>query len=331
MRRATDRIQALLRAVLLAVLVIGGPAATTYAGHAAYTSAMRSGHAPAAAWHQVPALILRVRPIATLPQSPFAIGSATLSVRWTPPNGPSRTGQITGRADTAPGSMMTVWIDKAGRLTAPPPTRAAVAEHVIGAVAATAAALALLLSAVSGAASLMLDRYRLARWEADWLAVEPHWTKGGKQPGAPNPQPVTLWTARAQVTEGRMTSADPSAPGAFEGSDQLAVQFGGARTAYGRDISHSCRSLASAACCSGSIVPAVLSAPNTGLRQPHEQAAWTLPSPSWWMVVWWSTAAGPATGERPGRSASASRRRGPGPGRRPAWLARRCRAPAPAR
>jgi hypothetical protein len=40
------------------------------------------------------------------------------------------------------------------------------------------------------------------------------------------------------------------------------------------------------------MVPAVLSAPNTGLRQPHEQAAWTPPSPISWIVVWWSTAIG---------------------------------------
>ena len=60
----------------------------------------------------------------------------------------------------------------------PPLTRAGVADHVIGAVAVTAAALALLLSAVGWAASLVLDRYRLARWEADWLAVEPQWTNG---------------------------------------------------------------------------------------------------------------------------------------------------------
>ena len=33
------------------------------------------------------------------------------------------------------------------------------------------------------------------------------------------------------------------------------------------------------------MVPVLLSAPNTGLRQPHEQTAWTVPSPSCWMVV----------------------------------------------
>ncbi len=177
MRRTTDRIQALLRAVLLALLVVGGPIATTYAGHAAYISGLRSGHSQAAAWHRIPALILHVKPIATLWQNPVGIGPATLSVRWATPQGPPRTGEITGRTDAVPGSTMTVWIDNAGRLTAPPLSRANVLDLVIDAVAVTAAALILLLSALSWAAWLVLDRYRLARWEADWLAVEPQWTK----------------------------------------------------------------------------------------------------------------------------------------------------------
>jgi hypothetical protein len=44
--------------------------------------------------------------------------------------------------------------------------------------------------------------------------------------------------------------------------------------AYRRDISHSYRSPVSAARCSGSILPDVLSVPKTGLRQPNEQTAW---------------------------------------------------------
>jgi len=36
-----------------------------------------------------------------------------------------------------------------------------------------------------------------------------------------------------------------------------------------------------------------------GATEPHEQIAWTPPSPTWWMVVWWSTVIG-LTGERPG-------------------------------
>ena len=176
MRRATDRIQALLRAVLLAMLVIGGPIATAYVGHAAYTSAARAARAQAVAWHRVPALILRVGPVATLWQRPDTTGPATLSVRWTTPQGASRTGEIPGRADAAPGSVVTVWVDKAGQLTVRPLSRIDVWERVLEAMAVTAAALILLLSALSWAASLVLDRHRRARWEAEWLAVEPQWT-----------------------------------------------------------------------------------------------------------------------------------------------------------
>ena len=89
----------------------------------------------------------------------------------------SRTGEIAGRADAAPGSLTAIWIDKAGQLTARPLSRTDVWERVLEAVAVTAAALILLLSAISWAASAVLDRYRLARWEAEWLAIEPQWTK----------------------------------------------------------------------------------------------------------------------------------------------------------
>jgi hypothetical protein len=74
-----------------------------------------------------------------------------------------------------------------------------------------------------------------------------------------------------------------------------------------RDISHSCRSAASVACCSGSIVPVVLPAPNTGLRQPHEQTAWTAPSPSCWIVVEWFMTIGSLPVNGPGFWPSASR------------------------
>ena len=175
--RATDRIQALLRAVLLALLVIGGPIVTAYAGHAVYASTARAARAQAMAWHRVPALILRVGPVATLWQRPDTTGPATLSVRWTTPQGAPCTGEIAGRAHAAPGSLTAVWIDKAGQLTARPLSRTDVWERVLEAVAVTTAALILLLSAISWAASAVLDRHRLARWEAEWLAVEPHWTK----------------------------------------------------------------------------------------------------------------------------------------------------------
>ena len=40
----------------------------------------------------------------------------------------------------------------------------------------------------------------------------------------------------------------------------------------------------------GRVLPVLLSASNTGLRQPHEQAAWTAPSSNCWIAVEWYTA-----------------------------------------
>jgi hypothetical protein len=51
-----------------------------------------------------------------------------------------------------------------------------VSSEVMCAAIATLVGLALLLAAVDGVVSLVLDKHRLARWEADWSAVEPRWT-----------------------------------------------------------------------------------------------------------------------------------------------------------
>jgi hypothetical protein len=100
-----------------------------------------------------------------------------LRVRWQTPSGSSRTGQVTSARHAVAGSTVTVWIDASGRLTHPPLTRAESADRAIGAAVATPAALALLLCVAGRVGSLLLDRHRLARWEADWLVVEPQWTK----------------------------------------------------------------------------------------------------------------------------------------------------------
>jgi hypothetical protein len=43
MRRAGDRVQAILRAVLLAVFVIGGPVATAHVSHEVYAAGLQTG------------------------------------------------------------------------------------------------------------------------------------------------------------------------------------------------------------------------------------------------------------------------------------------------
>jgi hypothetical protein len=178
LRRGTDRIQAILRAVLLVVFVLGGPVATACVSHGVYAAGLRTGRAQAAAWHRVPALVLHVSLIAAAwRHPPRPSGPATLSVRWAAPDRSSRTGEIGYGRHAVVGGTVTVWIDASGRLTHSPLTHADVVDHVVGAAVVTPLVLALVLCAAGWAASRVLDRRRLARWDAEWLAVEPRWTK----------------------------------------------------------------------------------------------------------------------------------------------------------
>lgn len=175
MRRGIDRIQALTRAGLLLVFLAGAPAATWYVSHGIYVSGLRAGQVQAAAWHRVPAVVLRATPVAAGWSRPRP-SPVLLSLRWALSGGDARTGEIISTEKAAAGSILAVWIDAKGRLTHPPPSRAEVTGQAIRAAVVTPAALALLLAGVSGVISLLLDKYRLALWEADWLAVEPQWT-----------------------------------------------------------------------------------------------------------------------------------------------------------
>jgi hypothetical protein len=178
MRRGTDRIQAIVRAVLLAVFVLGGPAVTAYVGHEVSAAGLRAGRAQAAAWHRAPAVVLHVTQIATVwRHAPAAGGPSLLSVRWTTPEGWPRTGQIASGGHAAAGSIVMVWIDASSRLAHAPLTHADVVARVIGAAIITPVVLALVLWVASWVVSRVLDRHRLACWEAGWLMVEPRWTK----------------------------------------------------------------------------------------------------------------------------------------------------------
>lgn len=176
MRRASDRAHAILKAVLVATFLIGGPITTAYVSHEVEVAGMRAGRAQAADWQRVPAVVTREKLIAVAWRHPGTGKPAVLSVRWKTPRGWSRTGQIQVGRPAVAGSKIAVWLDPSGRLTHPPLTRIDITDRVIGAAIATLAALAFLLWLAGKTALLAFDRHRLARWEADWLAVEPLWT-----------------------------------------------------------------------------------------------------------------------------------------------------------
>jgi hypothetical protein len=172
MRRGSDRLQAIVRAGLLAAFLAVAPPAAFYAGHGVYASGLQ---ARAAACHRVPAAITGVTPVVA-GWARAGPPRVRLSVRWAVPGGSSRTGEIITAKNEVTGTTTTVWIGQDGRLAGPPLSRAEVTGQAISAAAVVVAAVALLLAVAGRMVSLLLDRHRLACWEADWSVTEPQWT-----------------------------------------------------------------------------------------------------------------------------------------------------------
>src|SRR5262249_48427224 len=176
LRRRTDKIAACAAALLLAAFVIGAPllsvAAAGWAARSwtAYQQAVRS-------WRQMPALVLQAAPAPTAAAG--VLGSSLVLARWAAPDGRGRTGRIPVRAPMAAGRGGRAGWGVARRGSPPGPrlnNRQARATEVTGAAAASAT-LGIMLLCLAWAGRRVLDRRRLAAWEAAWAAVGPQWTR----------------------------------------------------------------------------------------------------------------------------------------------------------
>jgi hypothetical protein len=169
LRRRCDRAEAAIVTVLVAVFVAGAPLLALAAGRQAHDGGPRPGHAQRARWHQVPA-VLRT---ATLQR--FAPSPATAWAQWTGPGGVQHTARVPAPAGFAAGAIVTVWVDAAGRLATPP---AQPGPHDGRAPAEGMVAVLLLAELLWGAglaARGVVDRRRLAAWDAEWRAIGPTW------------------------------------------------------------------------------------------------------------------------------------------------------------
>jgi len=181
LRRRIDKIAACLAALLMAVFLIGAPmlsmAAVRWVGHAA-----AAGQRAARSWRQVPAVLLRG---ATQQDVGGVFGTSWVAARWTAPDGHERAGRIPVSTSLAASRTVQLWVDTAGSPTGPPPrSRSLVAGEALVAVLAIAA-LGAVLWWLAGVGRWMLDRRRLAGWEAAWAAVGPQWTWRFRSRGQP--------------------------------------------------------------------------------------------------------------------------------------------------
>jgi len=171
LRRRTDRLQACIMAGLLAAFLTGAPLIALAAGGWVHTAGLREQREQRS-WHQVPAVLLQ-----TAPRAAFRHWSpgARVQAWWTPPGGRRQTGTVPAPPGARAGSTVHVWADRSGPVAGTPLTGDEITARAITAATLAVACLAIVMAAVGRAARGLLDRRRLAAWEADWTSTGPHW------------------------------------------------------------------------------------------------------------------------------------------------------------
>jgi hypothetical protein len=168
LRRTIDRVEDAVGVGLTVAILAGAPLAAIAAGHFASGIGSRAAHAQQAVRHQMPAVPLAPVPVSGSDQN-------QISPTWAAPGGRRRTGHIPVPLDARAATGM-IWVDVAGRLSGRrPEVRRMPGQPELAPVFAFLA-VGVIVLCVGQLAYGALDRRRLAAWEADWRATEPHWT-----------------------------------------------------------------------------------------------------------------------------------------------------------
>jgi hypothetical protein len=173
LRRRSDTVEAWIILSAWALATVGGATAGSVAA-LAVVDAVDAQHA---ARHPVQAVLIADAP-AGRPTAEDANGDlVSVSVRWTTPEGASRTGTAKVATGTEAGTRVHVWADRNDRLT-PAPLSAgetAVQAGLAGSLAAAGTGGVVLLG--GRALRAQLDRQRMRQWEREWEEVGPTWRR----------------------------------------------------------------------------------------------------------------------------------------------------------
>ena len=120
LRRGTDRVEGVLRLVMIIVVVAVVPATAVAVGRWADHYVLHQAQARQAADHQVTAVLLRDAPATGTPDPYTSVPTAWVPARWQPPGQPPRTGEVLAVAGARKGSTVRTWIDPSGAVTDPP-------------------------------------------------------------------------------------------------------------------------------------------------------------------------------------------------------------------
>jgi len=173
LRRGTDRLEACLLAGLFIAAAAGAPFAAQAVSRAAGLAAQQVRQQQLATRYQEAAVLTRNAPVI----GGFALAAVPAQAAWRSADGARRAGLVPARPGTPRGSAVLVWTDVHGYLVSPPLGVSAVSGDADAAGAAAVVAVAVGGAAGAAAVRRLLDRRRIAAWEADWLVTAPAWNR----------------------------------------------------------------------------------------------------------------------------------------------------------
>jgi hypothetical protein len=175
LRRASDRAESAILALLLGAFLVGAPLLAVACGQWAGSAALKMAKTQHTARHQVTAVLTADTPDPA--QTAYGgLMPVEVPARWTTPDGITHAGKVFAPAGDKAGSLVSIWIDAAGhQTTAPMRASDASSQRALAALLAPVALGMVLLGAWS-LARRILDKRRMAAWDADWQATGPRWT-----------------------------------------------------------------------------------------------------------------------------------------------------------
>jgi hypothetical protein len=159
----------------IVTVAAGAPFAVPAAAAASHAAAVRAQATERGTRHEVRGVLTQE---ADDSGDGYTAGSQVLAqATWRAPDGSLRTGQVMATSGAPKGSAILIWTDPSGHLTGPPLTQSQIAGQADLAGSAAAGGLLVLVLCESVLIRRLLERRRMAAWDADWAVTEPMWNR----------------------------------------------------------------------------------------------------------------------------------------------------------
>lgn len=175
LRRTCDRMETYALAGLFAATAAAAPFVAQVVSHAAYEGALRTQQAQLATRHQVRAVLTQA---AGRTDSADALSAyVPVHATWTSVTGVRGAGLVMAAPGSPKGAAVTVWSDATGHLVSPPLLTSQVAGQADLAGAGAIAGMGALYLGEAAVVRLMVNRRRMADWDADWAVTARVWNR----------------------------------------------------------------------------------------------------------------------------------------------------------